>query len=99
MRFDTLAIHAGQTPDPTTGAIMTPVYFTSTYVQDGPGEHKGYVYARGHNLTRHALEQNLAFVTAFADTVLVLGKGRVRWQGTPDQLGAAHEVKGRWLGV
>ena len=58
--FGTRAIHAGQVPDPTTGAIKTPIYQTSTYVQEGPGEHKGYVYARGHNLTRHALEQNLA---------------------------------------
>ncbi len=60
MRFDTLAIHAGQTPDPTTGAIMTPVYFTSTYVQDGPGEHKGYEYSRTKNPTRVALEGCLA---------------------------------------
>ncbi len=60
MRFDTLAIHAGQHPDPTTGAIMTPVYFTSTYVQDGPGEHKGYEYSRTKNPTRSALESCLA---------------------------------------
>jgi cystathionine gamma-lyase len=60
MRFDTLAIHAGQQPDPTTGAIMTPVYFTSTYVQDGPGEHKGYEYSRTKNPTRLALEACLA---------------------------------------
>jgi cystathionine gamma-lyase len=60
MRFDTLAIHAGQQPDPTTGAIMTPVYFTSTYVQDGPGEHKGYEYSRTKNPTRSALEGCLA---------------------------------------
>ena len=60
MRFDTLAIHAGQQPDPTTGAIMTPVYFTSTYVQDGPGEHKGYEYSRTKNPTRGALEACLA---------------------------------------
>ena len=60
MRFDTLAIHAGQQPDPTTGAIMTPVYLTSTYVQSGPGEHKGYEYSRTQNPTRHALEQCLA---------------------------------------
>ena len=59
-RFDTLAIHAGQSPDPTTGAIMTPVYFTSTYVQDGPGEHKGYEYSRTKNPTRTALEACLA---------------------------------------
>ncbi|MEW6434714.1 MAG: cystathionine gamma-synthase [Myxococcota bacterium] len=60
MRFDTLAIHAGQHPDPSTGAIMTPVYFTSTYVQDGPGEHKGYEYSRTKNPTRSALEACLA---------------------------------------
>lgn len=60
MRFDTLAIHAGQAPDPTTGAIMTPVYQTSTYVQSSPGQHKGYEYSRTHNPTRTALEQNLA---------------------------------------
>jgi cystathionine gamma-lyase len=60
MKIETLAIHAGQSPDPTTGAIMTPVYLTSTYVQDGPGEHKGYEYSRTHNLTRHALQDCLA---------------------------------------
>ena len=58
--FATRCIHAGQSPDPTTGAIMTPIYQTSTYVQSGPGEHKGYVYARGHNPTRNALQENLA---------------------------------------
>jgi cystathionine gamma-lyase len=58
--FGTRAIHAGQSPDPTTGAVMTPVYYTSTYVQDGPGEHKGFEYSRTHNLTRFALEANLA---------------------------------------
>ncbi|MBI3182579.1 MAG: cystathionine gamma-synthase [Myxococcales bacterium] len=60
MRFDTLAIHAGQQPDPSTGAIMTPVYLTSTYVQAGPGEHKGYEYSRTRNPTRSALEACLA---------------------------------------
>ncbi len=59
-RFDTRAIHAGQSPDPSTGAIMPPVYLTSTYVQEAPGEHKGYVYARGDNPTRRALEGCLA---------------------------------------
>lgn len=59
-RFETLAIHAGQSPDPTTGAIMTPVYLTSTYVQDGPGVHKGYEYSRTQNPTRHALQDCLA---------------------------------------
>ncbi len=60
MKFNTLAIHAGQEPDPTTGAIMTPVYLTSTYVQAGPGEHKGYEYSRTKNPTRKALEDCLA---------------------------------------
>jgi len=60
MRFSTRAIHAGQPPDPTTGAIMTPVYLTSTYVQEAPGKHKGYDYSRTANPTRHALEANLA---------------------------------------
>jgi cystathionine beta-lyase/cystathionine gamma-synthase len=58
--LETLAIHAGQTPDPTTGAISVPVYLTSTYVQTGPGEHKGYEYSRTQNPTRHALEANIA---------------------------------------
>src|SRR5512140_2936955 len=60
LHFDTLAIHAGQSPDPTTGAIMTPVYLTSTYVQDGPGGHKGFEYSRTQNPTRHALQDCLA---------------------------------------
>ena len=60
MRFGTKAIHAGQEPDPTTGAIMTPIYQTSTYVQEYPGVHKGYAYARGKNPTRVALERCLA---------------------------------------
>lgn len=60
MKFDSLAIHAGQSPDPTTGAIMTPVYLTSTYVQAGPGEHKGFEYSRTHNPTRNALEGCIA---------------------------------------
>lgn len=58
--FDTRAIHAGQEPDPTTGAIMTPVYLTSTYVQSSPGVHKGYEYSRTHNPTRKAYESCLA---------------------------------------
>jgi cystathionine gamma-lyase len=56
LHFETLAIHAAQQPDPTTGAIMTPVYMTSTYVQDGPGEHKGFEYSRTRNPTRDALQ-------------------------------------------
>ncbi len=60
MKFGTKAIHAGLEPDPTTGAIMTPIYQTSTYVQESPGVNKGYGYARGKNPTRVALEKNLA---------------------------------------
>ena len=59
-RFATKAVHAGQKADPTTGAIMTPVYFTSTYVQQAPGQHKGFDYARTAHPTRQALEANLA---------------------------------------
>src|SRR5438270_889207 len=58
--FETLAIHAGQQPDPTTGAVMTPVYLTSTYVQAGPGEHKGFEYSRMRNPIRDALQGCLA---------------------------------------
>ena len=58
--FGTRAIHAGQRPEPLAGAIMTPVYLTSTYVQDALGEHKGYEYARGKNPTREAFERNVA---------------------------------------
>jgi cystathionine gamma-synthase len=60
--FDTLAIHAGQEPDPTTGAIMTPIYQTSTYVQSAPAEHKGYEYSRTDNPTRAALENLVAAI-------------------------------------
>jgi cystathionine beta-lyase len=60
MKFGTKTIHAGQEPDPTTGAIMTPIYQTSTYVQQSPGDHKGYEYSRTGNPTRNALENNLA---------------------------------------
>jgi cystathionine gamma-lyase len=58
--FGTRAIHAGQSPDPLTGAVMTPVYYTSTYAQSAPGVHKGFEYSRTHNQTRFALEANLA---------------------------------------
>lgn len=60
MKFATKVIHAGIEPDPSTGAIMTPIYQTSTYVQDAPGVHKGYEYARTQNPTRTVLENNLA---------------------------------------
>jgi cystathionine beta-lyase/cystathionine gamma-synthase len=61
-RFSTLCIHAGQEPDPTTGAIITPIYQTSTYVQEALGKHKGYEYARTQNPTRAALEANVAAI-------------------------------------
>jgi cystathionine beta-lyase/cystathionine gamma-synthase len=60
MGFSTLAIHAGQIPDPSTGAVITPIFQTSTYVQDALGQHKGFEYARTQNPTRLALEKNLA---------------------------------------
>ncbi len=60
MKFATKVIHAGIAPDPTTGAIMTPIYQTSTYAQEAPGKHRGYEYARTQNPTRTTLEHNLA---------------------------------------
>lgn len=60
MKFATKAVHAGVTPDPSTGAIMTPIYQTSTYVQAAPGQHKGYEYARTQNPTRQVLEASIA---------------------------------------
>ncbi|MEQ8358791.1 MAG: cystathionine gamma-synthase [Cytophagales bacterium] len=60
MKFGTKAIHAGIEPDPVTGAVMTPIYQTSTYAQSAPGDHKGYEYSRTHNPTRTALQNNLA---------------------------------------
>jgi cystathionine beta-lyase/cystathionine gamma-synthase len=86
MGFSTIAIHAGNAPDPTTGAVSVPIYQTSTYAQDGLGKHKGYEYARTQNPTRSALEENIAALEgakygyAFAsgmaatDTVLKLVK-------------------------
>ncbi|MGQ0654689.1 MAG: trans-sulfuration enzyme family protein [Betaproteobacteria bacterium] len=60
MKFETAVIHAGQSPDPQTGAVMTPIYATSTYAQSSPGEHKGFDYARTRNPTRDALERCIA---------------------------------------
>ncbi len=80
--FATRAIHAGQQPDPVTGAIMTPIYASSTYVQQSPGVHKGYEYSRSHNPTRKALEdcvadlengaQGFAFASGMAASSTVL---------------------------
>ena len=66
MKFGTKAIHAGLEPDPSTGAIMTPIFQTSTYVQASPGQHKGYAYARGKNPTRVALEKNIEVTSVMA---------------------------------
>ncbi|MBL7857843.1 MAG: cystathionine gamma-synthase [Cyclobacteriaceae bacterium] len=60
MKFGTKAVHAGVEPDPSTGAIMTPIFQTSTYVQESPAKHKGYAYARGANPTRNALQKSIA---------------------------------------
>ena len=67
MGFATDCIHAGQEPDPSTGAIITPIFQTSTYVQEGIGKHKGYEYARTQNPTRRALERNLAALEGGSD--------------------------------
>jgi cystathionine gamma-lyase/cystathionine beta-lyase/cystathionine gamma-lyase/homocysteine desulfhydrase len=78
-RFDTVCIHAGQEPDPATGAIVTPIYQTSTYVQEALGRHKGYEYARTQNPTRSALEGNIAAIEngkaafAFASGMAAIG--------------------------
>jgi cystathionine gamma-lyase len=81
-KFGTLAIHAGQEPDPTTGAIMTPIYATSTYVQESPGVHKGFEYSRSQNPTRFAYERcvaaleggsrGFAFASGLAATATIL---------------------------
>jgi cystathionine gamma-lyase len=81
-RLGTKAIHAGQAPDPSTGAVMTPIYATSTYVQRSPGEHQGYEYSRSHNPTRFAYERcvaaleggtrGYAFASGLAATATVL---------------------------
>ncbi|MEZ4918933.1 MAG: cystathionine gamma-synthase [Saprospiraceae bacterium] len=69
MKFETKVIHAGIEPDPSTGAIMTPIFQTSTYVQDSPGNHKGFEYARTQNPTRNALEKNLAALENGVDAI------------------------------
>ena len=84
--FSTRAIHAGQSPDPTTGAIMQPIYATSTYVQDSPGVHKGYEYSRSQNPTRMAYERCVADLEsgtagfAFASGMAATGRS---WSWSP----------------
>src|SRR5213082_2104443 len=78
-RFSTICLHAGQEPDPSTGAIVTPIYQTSTYVQDELGKHKGFEYGRTQNPTRLAVERNLAAIEsgkagfAFASGMAAIG--------------------------
>src|SRR5262245_10532588 len=78
-RFSTICLHAGQQPDPSTGAIITPIFQTATYVQDALGHHKGFEYARTQNPTRSALEGNLAAIEggkaafAFASGMSAIG--------------------------
>jgi cystathionine beta-lyase/cystathionine gamma-synthase len=69
MKFATKAIHAGVEPDPSTGAVMTPIFQTSTYAQEAPGKHKGFEYARTQNPTRSALEKNLAALENGCDAI------------------------------
>ena len=69
MKFGTKVIHAGIEPDPSTGAIMTPIFQTSTFVQDAPGKHKGYEYARTKNPTRSALEKNMTALENGRDAI------------------------------
>src|SRR2546430_10785299 len=79
MKFDTKVVHAGQAPDPRTGAVMTPIYATSTYAQSSPGEHQGFDYARTRNPTRDALQACLAALEggdaafAFASGMAAIG--------------------------
>ena len=104
MKFSTRAIHAGQSPDPHTGAIMTPVFLTSTYVQETPGVHQGYEYSRTGNPTRNALEANLAsleeadhglcFASGLAatDAVLKLFKSGDHIIAGDDLYGGTHRI-------
>ncbi len=82
-RFSTVCVHAGQTPDPSTGAIITPIFQTSTFVQDELGRHRGYEYARTSNPTRSALERNLAAL-----------EGGVRALAFASGMAAIHAVTG-----
>jgi cystathionine gamma-lyase len=97
--FSTRAIHAGQPPDPTTGAVITPIYATTTYAQQSPGQHKGYEYSRSGNPTRAALEtclasleggeRGLAFASGLAATTAVLSTLR-----PGDEVAAAADLYG-----
>ena len=91
MKFATKVIHAGIEPDPSTGAVMTPIYQTSTYAQASPGEHQGYEYARTQNPTRSVLESNLAALENGVDAVC-FGSGLAAMDAVLKLLKAGDEV-------
>ncbi|MCF8244290.1 MAG: cystathionine gamma-synthase [Saprospiraceae bacterium] len=91
MKFATKTIHAGIEPDPSTGAVMTPIYQTSTYAQAAPGDHQGYEYARTQNPTRHALEANLAALENGADGIC-FGSGLAAMDAILKLLDAGDEI-------
>lgn len=91
MKFATKVIHAGIEPDPSTGAIMTPIFQTSTYVQAAPGDHKGYEYARTQNPTRAVLEKNLAALENGTDAIC-FGSGLAAQDAVIKLLQAGDEV-------
>ena len=105
--FGTRAVHAGQAPDPLSGAVMTPIYQTSTYAQDGLGQHKGFEYARTRNPTRDALERNVASLEggrhgfafgsglAALDAVLKLLKSGDHVVGGANMYGGSHRLMER----
>jgi cystathionine beta-lyase/cystathionine gamma-synthase len=109
-RFGTRAVHAGQEPEPLAGAVMTPIYQTSTYVQEGLGRHKGYEYARTQNPTREALERNIAALEgatagfafgsglAALDTVLKLLKQGDHVVSGENVYGGSHRLMERIYG-
>jgi len=90
-KFATLAIHGGQRPDPSTGAVMPPIYQTSTYAQAAPGNHQGYEYARTQNPTRHALEASLAAIEGGVDGI-AFGSGLAAIDGIIKMLNPGDEV-------
>ena len=97
--FSTRAIHGGQSPDPSTGAVMTPVYLTSTYVQEAPGVHKGYEYSRTQNPTREALQGNVAAIEGGTDGIafasgLAASHGVLSLLSSGDRVILGHDVYG-----
>ena len=91
MKFATKVIHAGIEPDPSTGAVMTPIYQTSTYAQSAPGEHQGYEYARTQNPTRTVLERNLAALENGTDAIC-FGSGLAAQDAVLKLLASGDEV-------